>query len=891
MIGQTVSHYRILEQIGEGGMGVVYLAEDTHLGRHVAIKFLSAAHDHNYRARFLREARAVSALSHPHIAIIHDYGETPAGQPFIVMEYIKGETLSELLNRSALTLSRALEIIEAVTEALGTAHARGIIHRDIKPSNVLVNKEGDVKVVDFGLVKQLQDGEIPESNPDADTLMARTNSNVIVGTPLYLSPEQAMGADVDARSDLFAIGALLYECLAGRPAFSGGSLIEIGAQIIHFNPLPPSSINNRVPPELDRITLKALAKERESRYQSARDLVADLKAARTALTSNEDSHRTQRLVPQRPSHSSAFKSISESLRRPRVSIAFFAIAMVLVLVGAGLLIGWIRARPSFPFQNMQVKKLTNTGNLLLAAVSPDGNYIAQVVNEAGQQSIVVNYAATESNVVVAPPSDARYQGLTFSHDGNYIYFVRYEKNDLGLLYQVPVRGGATRRIMTNVDSPIALSPDDKQLAFVRYSKSEGEYSLIVGQSDGSAERKLASRRNGDRFSLYGPDWSPDSKTILCADGSFVGGFHMNVVAFQVTDGSEKLLPLPKWYGILKALWVKDRSGVIIAAAEESVSPIQLWFASYPSGEAQRITNDSNDYVSLSLTANSDELVAIQQNRQKSIWVAPYGDASQATQVASAVGSTYGIAWTPDAKIIYSTMASGRLDLWSIRSDGTARTQLTVNAGSNYHPVVSPDGRYVVFASNRTGTFNIWRMDADGSNPHQLTSGGSDFYPELSPDGKWIVYQSGGGASGKPTLWKVSVDGGQAVQLTHVNSSVPAISPDGRLIACRFFDATDNSKKVAIIPFGGGTPIKTLGITIHPWQRIRWTTDGSALTYVDVRGGISNIWRQPLDGGPPSQLTFFKSDQIFSYDWSHDGKQLACERGLETTDVVSIGSYK
>ena len=872
-------------------MGVVYMAEDTHLGRHVAIKFLSAAHDHSYRVRFLREARAVSALSHPHIAIIHDYGETPAGQPFIVMEYITGETLSNLLNRSALTLSRALEIIEAVAEALGAAHARGIIHRDIKPSNVLVNKEGEVKVVDFGLVKQLQDGEIPESNPDANTLLGRTSSNVIVGTPLYLSPEQAMGADVDARSDLFAIGALLYECLAGKPAFSGGSLIEIGAQIIHFNPLPPSSINNRVPPELDRITLKALAKKRESRYQSAADLAADLKAARLALNGDEDSHRTQRLVPARASHSSAFKSISESLRRPRVSIAFFAIVMTFVLIGAGLLIRWILVRPSFPFQNMQLKKLTNTGNSLLAAVSPDGKYIAQVVNEAGQQSIVVNYAATESNVLVAPPSDARYQGLTFSHDGNYIYFVRYEKNDLGLLYQVPVLGGPSRRIMSNVDSPITLSPDDKQLAFVRYTKSAGEYSLIISQANGSGERKLASRMNGERFSLGGPDWSPDSKTIVCADGSFAGGFHMNVIAFEVANGTEKLLPLPKWYGVLQALWVKDGSGLIISAANESVSQIQLWYASYPSGQAQRITNDSNDYISISLTANSKELVAIQQNRQKAIWVAPNGDANQARQVASAVGQTYGLAWTPDARIIYSTMASGKLDLWSIRSDGTGKTQLTLNAGSNYHPSVSPDGRYIVFASNRTGTFNIWRMDADGSNPKQLTNSGSDFRPDSSPDGHWIVYQRGEFASGKPTLWKVSVDGGESVQLTDVNSSVPAISPDGKLIACRFWDERDNSKKVAIIPFSGGGPVRTLGIAIHPWQRVRWTPDGSALTYVDVRGGISNLWKQPLDGGPPSQLTFFKSDQIFSYDWSHDGKQLACERGLETTDVVSISSYK
>lgn len=873
-------------------MGVVYLAEDTHLGRRVAIKFLTDDQDHLYRARFLREARAVSTLSHPHIAIIHDYGETSAGQPFIVMEYIDGETLSDLLNKSALTIPQSVEVIQAVAEALGAAHARGIVHRDIKPSNVLVNREGEVKVVDFGLVKHLHEGRPPESNRDANTLVAaRTASNVIVGTPLYLSPEQAVGADVDARSDLFAIGALLYECLAGKPAFSGGTLFEIGAQIIHSNPPQPSSINHRVPPELDRITLKALAKNRDSRYQSAADFVADLKAARVALTDNEESHRTQRLVPARTSHSSAFKSISESLRRPRVSIAFFVVAMALVVVGAGILIRWIRARPTFPFQNMELKKLTNTGNSLIAAVSPDGRYIAQVVNEAGQQSIVVNYAATESNVLVAPPSDARYQGLTFSHDGNYLYFVRYEKNDLGLLYQVPVLGGATRRILSNVDSPIALAPDDKQFGFVRYSKSKGEYSLIVSQADGSSERTLATRRDGDRFSLGGPDWSPDGKTIVCADGSFAGGFHMNVIAFNVADGTEKLLPLPRWYGVLQAIWVKDGSGLIISAADESVSEIQLWYASYPSGETQRITNDSNDYISISLTANSSELVAIQQNRRKTIWVAPNGDANQARQVASAVGKTYGLALTPDSRIIYSTMASGKLDLWSIHSDGTGRTQLTLNAGSNYHPSASLDGRYILFASNRTGTFNIWRMDVDGGNPKQLTNSGSDFYPDSSPDGRWIVYQRGDGASGIPTLWKVSIDGGESVQLTDINSTVPAISPDGKLIACRFWDEADNSKKVAIVPFSGGDPVQTLGIPVHRWQRIRWATDGRALTYVDSRAGISNLWKQLLDGGPPTQLTFFNSDQIFSYDWSYDGKQLACERGLETTDVVSISSYK
>src|SRR6266545_2179097 len=310
MIGQTVSHYRIVKKLGEGGMGTVYLAEDTHLGRNVAIKFLSDSHDQHYRARFLREARAVSALSHQHIAIIHDYGETAEQQPFIVMEYIKGETLSELLHRSALTIARAVEIIEAVGEALGAAHARSIVHRDIKPSNVMVDERAMVKVLDFGLAKQLQE-EVAAISPDANTLLgSRTSSHAVVGTPLYLSPEQAMGTSVDARSDIFALGALLYECLTGKPAFSGGSVIEIGAQIIHFNPPPPSSINHRVSTELDRITLKALAKKPESRYQSADEMVAQLRTARAAL-GDESEHRTQRLEPSRVRHSSALKSISD----------------------------------------------------------------------------------------------------------------------------------------------------------------------------------------------------------------------------------------------------------------------------------------------------------------------------------------------------------------------------------------------------------------------------------------------------------------------------------------------------------------------------------------------------------------------------------------------------
>ncbi|HET9710447.1 MAG TPA: serine/threonine-protein kinase, partial [Pyrinomonadaceae bacterium] len=322
MIGQTVSHYRIIEKLGEGGMGAVYLAEDLHLARRVAIKFLTST-DRHYRARFIREARAVSALSHPNIAIVHDYGETNEDQPFIVMEYVKGKSLSDLLDEG-LTLKRSVEIVSSIAEALGEAHDHGIVHRDIKPSNVLINERGHVKVLDFGLVKHF--GEQPVSGVDLDArtiYSTKTRSDVIVGTPLYLSPEQATGKQIDGRSDLFALGALLYECMTGQSAFSGGSVLEIGAQIIHVTPPPPSKINPQVPPELDRITLKALEKRVEARYQSAAEMLDDLRAAATALSGNgvPVASKTKKPTEGFQRATNAFATLTMSLKRQRFSLA------------------------------------------------------------------------------------------------------------------------------------------------------------------------------------------------------------------------------------------------------------------------------------------------------------------------------------------------------------------------------------------------------------------------------------------------------------------------------------------------------------------------------------------------------------------------------------------
>ncbi|HLN97655.1 MAG TPA: tetratricopeptide repeat protein [Pyrinomonadaceae bacterium] len=350
MIGETISHYRIIDQLGEGGMGVVYLAEDTTLGRQVAMKFLSTT-TKEYRARFLREARAVSALTHPNIATVFDYGETAEGKPYIVMELIKGQPLNEKLRAGSLPLPEALRIVCAIAEALGEAHRQGVVHRDVKPSNVVITDRGQVKVLDFGLVKQISETSAMAGDSEQKTLPStRTRSDVIVGTPLYLSPEQATGKAIDGRSDLFALGAVLYECISGQSAFGGGSLIEIGAQVIHVTPVVPSKLNDHIPPELDRITMKAIEKKADARYQSADELIHELQSVLPTL--QIDGHRqartTEQLPTPRTASASALTTLIEPFRRPGPNLGIFLLAIAGVALSSWMFFRWWKPAPYKP---------------------------------------------------------------------------------------------------------------------------------------------------------------------------------------------------------------------------------------------------------------------------------------------------------------------------------------------------------------------------------------------------------------------------------------------------------------------------------------------------------------------------------------------------------------
>ena len=543
----------------------------------------------------------------------------------------------------------------------------------------------------------------------------------------------------------------------------------------------------------------------------------------------------------------------------------------------------------------KLQRLTSSGRASDAAISPDGKYVAHVKSDAGQQSLWLRQVVTSSDTQIVPPSTQAYSGITFSKDGDYIYYRLGEPSlSARTLYQVPTLGGASRKISDNVASAITLSPDGTQLAFVRFNLSAGETALVVANADGAGQRQVAVRKLPNQFSFGGPSWSPDGKMLASGVLNYdpASGATATLVIIEVDTGAERPSTSQTWPAgsAGQVAWLADGSGLAFIAFDSTTSSNQIWLISYPEGQVRKITNDLNNYSRVSLTADSSVLVTVQTEIAAGVWVAPQADTSRARQISSGrYDGQLGLSWIPGGKIVYTSQD----DIWSMDEDGKNQKQLTAHANFNYYPWVTADGRYIVFTSTRSdGIRRIWRMDTDGGNLKQLTGGPGDIIPRTSPDGRWVVFHST--RTGPLRLWKVSIDGGEPVRLTDKYTNNPAISTDGSLLACWYRDDQPNTlTKLALIPFAGGDPVKVFAMpsSVSIAAGLRWTPDGRALTYIDTINGVSNIWSLPLDGSPPKQLTDFKTDQIFWFDFSRDGKQLALSRGTQTSDVVLIRDFR
>jgi serine/threonine protein kinase/Tol biopolymer transport system component len=911
VINQIIAHYKILRKLGGGGMGVVYEAEDAKLGRRVALKFLPEETNRDAQAleRFLREARSASALNHPGICTIYSIEENE-GVTFIAMELLEGQSLDKSLESGEVPIPRTVEIGIQLADALDAAHKKGIVHRDIKPGNIFITERGTVKILDFGLAKLIIDRE---DSMQGETMtdprpQLLTSPGTAVGTIAYMSPEQARGMELDGRTDLFSLGAVLYQMVTGRHPFPGSTSAVVFDNILHNAPVAPVTLRPGTPAELERILNKALEKDADLRYQVAAEMRADLKRLQRELDPGRPSSGSSQVVTaaqeaRMPSASGRVPAISPSNASQPAAKAgssalmravsenklgsgmFLAVsALVLIVAGFGGYTLVQRTRHT-PFEKVSIENLTNNGKVSRAALSPDGKYLLHVMQESGTQSLWLRHIPTGSNTQVVAPAATRYTGLTFSPDGNYIYFVRREESDedIDSLYSSPVLGGTPRLVLNDIDSPVAFAPDGQKFAYLHEHGSSLATDLFVAHSDGTPDHAIFQHRplRSDGNTLA---WSPDGKTIVIpvvqpTDKDLSG--YMTVDAATGKSGlvgaaSDKLFYEPSWF--------PDGSAILtsVSTSETGFLRRQIGMISYPGGSFRQLTNDTTYYSHISLAADGKTIVAIQSDPRYEMQIASLAapDVVHKVNFSSNVGYL-GWDWAEGGKIL---VAQGP-DIREVDPNGGE----TVILSDAKHPPdrVASCGKYIIFrpiGRAAATSVNLWRADTNGANQKQLTFGSNQNNPICSRDGKWLYYVDLGEKSG--VIKRVSTAGGEPETIVDTGNSWFSLSPDDKTILT--IEVRDADHRAILTLYTIGSKEKHT-LDADPRSALSWVfmPDGRGIAYVVREKGVDNLWVQPLDGSANRQLTHFTSELIATYDFSPDGSKIAFDRGHTESDAILL----
>lgn len=707
-----------------------------------------------------------------------------------------------------------------------------------------------------------------------------TTPGAVLGTVGYMSPEQASGADVDHRSDIFSIGCVLYECVTGRRPFIGDSSIDTLHKIIYSDPPPLEEKAPDAPRELQRIVRKTLAKDPEHRYQSAKDLAIDLRELKSDLSSQPRLSGI-RETPPAPTRAKGWPAW----------IAFAAITMAAIL---GVLA--VRKRPaSRPIATaparsaMSIERVTMTGNVIGSAISPDGEYIAYAYSDAGKHSLWVRQLSSGSALQLVPPTAMGVWGLKFSLDSRSIYYTVKESGygDLGgTLYQIPILGGQPRRRVSNIESAVTFSPDGSRIAFHRiHTPKPGDSSIVVANADGTGEKTLLAKSPPQYLAptFWGaPEWSPDGKSIVSALRS---GADSKLIAVDVETAAVRELTTEGLRLPASVASLNDGSGLLVTAGSRRGAGAQIWFVGRDGKSARQITNDLFDYRTATVSRDGLTLLAVASDTHTAIWRTAVDANTPAGKLSDGrYDGLGGVAVTPDGSVLYASFEGGKWSIWSLDGSGN-RQKLSDTEFGSLAPSVTHDGKTIVFIMFRESDTVLARMNRDGRDVRILATIAAQGAqrPALTPDDRWVLFTSS--ADGVKRIWKVSIDGGTPVPVTRFESERPAISPDGKTIAFIMPAA------LGVAGIDGGDPRTIRNVSVTSASFVHWTADGKALLHNAGLNDRVNIWLHPLDGSPPRKVTRFDDQYVLRFAVAPDGKTLAITRGVLSRDAVMIRNFR